>query len=161
MNSGSVDTTTLKVTMAVAGTIAALGAAWKVCASVVRAAFDNAVMAAVKRKTPELERHMRQRIFADELKRGIETRTLAEDAVRICRENAKAIGSLATRQEDIVETLAELKAVPSMLDSIGQELAGLRSSVDYMHGVVDQMRTGGVALPPGAGLPGTAPGVPR
>lgn len=146
-------------TGAVAVIIVAIHGAYKALRGVVAAAFDNAVWESLQRKSPELEHHMRQQLFADDLRRAADTREAVGNVVRLCEANATAINALATSQTQMARDIAELprvsqalEAVAGSLDRANDKLDQLGSKVDYVHGMVDQMR-GGVAIPPGARIP--------
>lgn len=150
----------LAATGAIAATIIGVGGAYKVLRGIVSAAFDGAVWESVKRKSPELEQHMRQLVFARELAAAGETRATADSAMRLCESNAKAIEALVSSQQTMAADIAELPRVSQALESVAESLGRVSdkldqvgTKVDYVHGMVDQLRVSGVTIPPGARIP--------
>lgn len=112
-----------------------------------RPLFDLAVLRAVQRRRPDIERMLREEVFKRELDEREATRKLIESAALTSERNAEAIDALRKGHEAIDR---ELRALPALAQSVERctdavekltgDLNAASGRLERFGGILDQLR---------------------
>lgn len=147
------------IVVAIALGVGAIWGAAKVIGQIIQAAADDYVLSVLRRKQPELKAVVTEMLTA-ELSAAKLAGERAASAHQLAESNTRAISGLAGSVAQLTGAVNTLPRIAQTLETCTdtlEELSGkldrVASQVNYMHGVVDQMRAPGVAIPAGTQLP--------
>lgn len=153
----------LSMLVGVCAVIIAVTGAWRAVLRVTGSSFDDAVMQSVKRKTSDLEHHLRHTVFKDDFEARQHTDKVARSALRIGRQNAQGIKELLAHAQQTVQLGAEVPQLSKEIASVARSVERVEKTVQEvgevtqrLFGVVDEMRRHSgapVSIPPGTNLP--------
>jgi hypothetical protein len=117
--------------------IGILSAAYGFFRFVLRPFWDDSILAAWKRKSPDVEHHLRE-MFAPEIKERAEMRNAVQGAIAATTANATAIAGMAQEQAQLISLMGSLPHLAGVMEGFGDALERIEQSQERQNEISRQ-----------------------